>query len=131
MNLEHELLKLLPDIKFAALFGSRATGKARAKSDYDIAIFTTKALSFDQRFELQQLFAGFYDVETELIDIADVYYMSPVGKMEVTKNGVIISDMFADAFMNFKIAARHEYIETERFRKYQRDRIMATINSLV
>ena len=59
MNREpHSLLKeklgRLDEVLFAFLFGSRAGGKPRPDSDWDIGVYTSDALTAEQRFDLRR-----------------------------------------------------------------------------
>ena len=59
-------LEAVPEISFALLFGSRATGKARADSDWDVAVHLSSTLSAAERFRLRARLAG------ELGDLGNV-----------------------------------------------------------
>ncbi|WP_375138714.1 type VII toxin-antitoxin system MntA family adenylyltransferase antitoxin [Pectobacterium polaris] len=61
------------------LFGSQATGNARADSDVDIAILATRALNPVERWELSHQLAKTVDHDVDLIDLLQA---STVLKME-------------------------------------------------
>jgi predicted nucleotidyltransferase len=42
-----------PEVRFAFLFGSRATAKARPDSDWDVAVYVDEGLDDPQRFDLR------------------------------------------------------------------------------
>lgn len=52
-----------PEIAFALLFGSQATGRTHAQSDIDLAVFVDPELSARQRFDLRlELVASLSDL---------------------------------------------------------------------
>lgn len=51
-------LESVPEVSFALLFGSRATGTPRADSDWDVAVFLSPALSTAERFRLRARLSG-------------------------------------------------------------------------
>jgi len=49
-----DLLAATPEVVFAFLFGSRAAGRERSDSDWDIAVFLEPGLDDGQRFDIQR-----------------------------------------------------------------------------
>ena len=88
------LKKQMPDIKIIYLFGSQATGNARADSDVDIAIMATKALDPVERWELSHQLAKTVGHDVDLIDLLQA---STVLKMEIVRNGKLLYDAEATA----------------------------------
>lgn len=60
----------VPDLKAVYLFGSRASGKARADSDYDVAVLAAERLEGKESFfQLQLELAGLTDNGVNLVDL--------------------------------------------------------------
>jgi uncharacterized protein len=58
-----EALVARPEIVFALLFGSRASGRARPDSDWDIAVFLDEALDASTRFRVRRALAAALEPE--------------------------------------------------------------------
>ncbi len=74
MNLESHFLSLIkqavPDLKAVYLFGSRASGKARPDSDYDVAVLAAEPLEGKEAFfRLQLELASLTDSGVNLVDL--------------------------------------------------------------
>jgi uncharacterized protein len=53
-----QVLTGFEDVSFATLFGSRAEGRARPDSDWDIAVYLAEDLDKDQRFRVHRRIAA-------------------------------------------------------------------------
>ncbi len=62
----NERLTRFDEVLFAFLFGSRAGGRPRVESDWDIGVYVSGALSAEQRFDLRRR------LSTELQDLGSV-----------------------------------------------------------
>lgn len=74
MSLESQFLSCIqsavPDLKAVYLFGSRASGKARPDSDYDVAVLATEPLEGRESFfHLQVELASLTDAGVNLVDL--------------------------------------------------------------
>jgi predicted nucleotidyltransferase len=61
VDIPHEIecrLRRVPEVLFALLFGSRARGRARPDSDWDVAVYLDDALDARQRFRLRLRLIG-------------------------------------------------------------------------
>ncbi|GKW23593.1 nucleotidyltransferase domain-containing protein [Pectobacterium polonicum] len=83
------LKKQIPDIRMVYLFGSQATGNARADSDIDIAIMATRTLAPVERWELSNQLAKAMGRDVDLVDLLQA---STVLKMEIVRNGKLLYD---------------------------------------
>lgn len=88
-QLATRLEQLCPTLSFAYLFGSQASGRQRADSDIDIAIFTTEPLSAQARWQLTQQLAREWNRE---VDIVDLRRCSTVLRMQIVTEGRVIID---------------------------------------
>jgi len=74
MSLESQFLSriqsAIPDLKAVYLYGSRASGKARPDSDYDIAVLAAEPLEGKESFfRLQLELASLTDAGVNLVDL--------------------------------------------------------------
>jgi predicted nucleotidyltransferase len=58
-----EALEARPEIVFALLFGSRASGRVRPDSDWDIAVFLDETLDASSRFRVRRELAAALEPE--------------------------------------------------------------------
>ena len=95
-----EYLKTCGDVAVAYLFGSRATGKARSDSDYDIAVLFTKLPSPG---ELLALRADLVFI-TEKLDLVVLNSASAPLRHEVLKHGktLLLVDREGDVELRYR-----------------------------
>lgn len=75
MSVRAELRRVIgahPEVRFAYLFGSRATGRARPDSDWDVAIYLDDSLGARQRFRARNLLTA----ELEEVGPVDVVVLN-------------------------------------------------------
>lgn len=81
-------------IKFAVLFGSRASGSIKEESDFDIAVSLKDGKSiFDDRgkySEMLENFAKTFSTNEDKIDLADLSNANILLRYEITQNGVLL-----------------------------------------
>jgi predicted nucleotidyltransferase len=92
-----------------ALFGSRATGKARAESDWDFAYL---AQGIFDRGAMRLLLAEAVGVLPEHVDLGDLAGASAVLRFEVARDGLPIFDP-KGLFDPFAIAAAHQWFDMQ------------------
>ncbi|WP_226888453.1 type VII toxin-antitoxin system MntA family adenylyltransferase antitoxin [Pectobacterium aquaticum] len=106
------LKKQMHDIKMIYLFGSQATGNARADSDVDIAIMATRALDPVERWELSHQLAKTVGHDVDLIDLLQA---STVLKMEIVRNGKLLYDAEAAAGeFEMTTLSMYQHLQKER-----------------
>jgi len=70
-TLEH-FLEQRPEVRFAYLFGSRASGRNRAESDWDVAVYLDEGLGERARFDwLRQAHAELSAIDLDLVILND------------------------------------------------------------
>jgi predicted nucleotidyltransferase len=123
-GLEHDLRQTLargPEAAFVVVFGSEATGKARADSDLDLAwLPLDRAIPLARELELQ---AELTHVAGREVDLVRVDHASTVCAMEIARDGRLLAGD-RDAWVRFRaeaIAAWLDYAPAlhaanERFR---------------
>lgn len=129
MEIEHEKLKKGAEklgVRMIVLFGSRASGKARKDSDYDIAVLTTKEKNIGESLENYNNVLFFLCDALDLIDyktdLTDINNASPDLNYEIFKEGRLIYGDRTE-FVAFQAYARREYIATRNLREL-RDKLI-------
>ena len=82
-----EILRAVPGLRLAMLYGSAAAGKMRAGSDVDIALLLDHPLSTQQKMTmLSQLECGL----KRAVDIVDLYSLSGTILKQVLRKGRVL-----------------------------------------
>jgi predicted nucleotidyltransferase len=94
-GLVSSLVKQAPDGAFV-LFGSRAKGTYRKHSDYDIGIFKTKGMPFNELSSLIDITESWeadkpYDVNLTNLEIADAGFLKEISKDWVFLGGDLLA----------------------------------------
>lgn len=98
-NIVEKLKKALagrPEIRFAYLFGSYASGKADSLSDVDVAVFVNEGVTnndyaYGYKAELTaELMAA---VKTNSVDVVVLNEAGPFLRSQIIRDGVIINNM--------------------------------------
>lgn len=104
------------------LFGSRATGHARADSDWDVAVLGSHRLSFEELGSIAQEAARILGANEDKIDLVDLWVASPLLQHFVSKEGKLLAgDPFA--FIRFKVLAWKRYMDTAKLRRIRSEAI--------
>ncbi|MCL2894663.1 type VII toxin-antitoxin system MntA family adenylyltransferase antitoxin [Brenneria tiliae] len=108
------LRKALPDIKIIYLFGSQASGQARADSDVDVAIMAEKRLEPVARWELSNQLAKTLHRDVDLVDLLQA---STVLRIEIIRNGRLLYQQ-EDEAEKFEMTALSMYQHLQRERAH-------------
>lgn len=99
------------------LFGSRATGHARADSDWDVAVVADHSLTLDERGTAAEEAAQILGANEDHIDLVDLWDVSPLLQHRVSREGrLLIGDAFA--FIRFKVLAWKRYQDNVAWHKH-------------
>lgn len=102
------------------LFGSRATGHARAGSDWDVAVVADYQLSLEELGACGEEAARLLGANEDHIDIVDLWSASPLLQQFVAKEGKLLQgDPFL--FIRFKVLAWKRYMDTAKFRRLRHE----------
>lgn len=107
------LRRLLPKLDAVILFGSTATGHARADSDVDIAVFGAAPFDAPQMFEARMACEALLKKQVDLIDLRKA---PTVLQMQILKDGRYLlgqKSPLAGAFELF-IARSYEDLQIKR-----------------
>lgn len=110
-----DLPEVMPDLQLLVLFGSAAKGRARAKSDVDLAVRCDGSADFDALFVAIALRLG-----TDRIDLIDLGRAGPLLAFEVARKGHLLFERDPGAFRQFQSLAARRYGDTEKLRHAQR-----------
>ena len=107
-----------PEILFAYLFGSQATGKARANSDVDIAVYLSKKIRSKQTLDWRlTLMAELSRVlRTDAVEIIVLNEAPLVLRYEVVSKGKLLVNADPSKELDFKLRTRDEYFDTAPLR---------------
>src|ERR1035438_3055347 len=97
----------------AILHGSRATGQANERSDWDVAVLGDHALSWDERLDLKRGFAARLDIPQEDVDISDLRSDALLLRYRVATQGRLIEGT-PEEFRKFQIRAWKDYLNNEK-----------------
>lgn len=103
------------DPRAIVLFGSRAQGRQRADSDYDLAMLVGRPVPdvfavATARSDVEDLLGG--DVDLVVLDEA-----SPILAMEILRGHVVLRRRDPDAFENFVVQTLGAYFDLKRVRE--------------
>ncbi len=98
------------------LFGSRASGFSSPHSDFDVAVYAARPLSFEEKIASLENAAKLLSIPEEKIDLVDAYTASPLLQFEIMKHGRVISGA-EDAFREFQWHAWKRYQGTAKLRR--------------
>lgn len=102
------VLRLLPEVETAYLFGSRARGDARSDSDLDLAILAPTPIEPLQRLQLQREMTALLDCDVDLVDLR---HASSVLRLEVVKSGVRLFQRNPDCTLDFEARVLGDYAD--------------------
>lgn len=107
------------------LFGSQAAGRARALSDFDVAVSTDHELTLAEKNEVVEMIAHDFGFHEDKIDLIDIAVAPPLLQMQIATHGKLLRGD-PDLFLRFKVLAWKRYNDTARFRRL-REKYLAKI----
>jgi len=117
-----EALQNYPQVLFAYLFGSQATGNVTPMSDVDIAVYFADDLSSTQQFKLQLHLIGVLGqaLQRNDVEVAVLNNEAIVLHYEVVNTGKLIFSRSDEAQNEFFVRSIRKYFDTEPLRAYFR-----------
>jgi len=109
-----DLNRLEPGVELIALFGSAAMGRARARSDLDIAVRADGPVDLDAVYRLLAPRLG-----TDRLDLVDLRRAGSVLAFEVARHGRPLFERTPGAFRRFQALASSRYCDTAKLRRAQ------------
>lgn len=106
------LLRTVPGVAAAWLFGSVARGQARADSDVDLAILFTGPDREGQRTDLlAQLGAQFESIWQRPCDVVELWHQGPLFRHSVLAEGALLCDLDPERRIDFEARTTSEYLD--------------------
>lgn len=116
-----DFLKKKNNVLLAFLFGSFATGKITHESDIDIAVLFEKKPGI---YETEALKDGIESILKKEVDIAVLNEATPILRMQVLKNGIVIYKRDEKHFNKFYTDTINQYYDLKQTRKKCEDNIL-------
>ena len=131
---KEKLEKYAPEkgIKFIILFGSQALGKGMEKSDFDLAVLTTKEKSIstlDNYNDVLDFLKGALEISDYKIDLTNLNKANLFLRYEVISSGILLYGD-EDEYAGYRAFAFKEYIDSrslfdlEKFLVKKRQRLL-------
>jgi predicted nucleotidyltransferase len=100
-----------PRLRLAVLFGSRATGRARPESDYDVGILPVDAaLTLHEELTLAAKLSAAVDAE---VDLARLDADNPLLGGEIARTSICLFEAEPGVFAAYRAAAMSTWIDFE------------------
>ena len=113
-------LRSVDEIEYAYLFGSRATGTARANSDVDLAIGLRGGQDLELLSDLHDRILGVLDplVPGERMDLVVLTERTPVAlRHQVFKHGRLLFERVRDHLVRLRVRTAREWCDAEPRRR--------------
>lgn len=108
-----------PEIRFAVVFGSAATGQRHGRSDLDLALMGDNLLDLlALTNEVIRL------IHRNEVDVVDLRRASPMLAIEVVRHGRLLYERTPGLYVEFCVLAYRRYADTAKLRDAQRQVIM-------
>jgi predicted nucleotidyltransferase len=124
----------IPYLKMLVLFGSRATGKTHANSDWDFAALYDEQLREScckdkafAWFEVPILLGQFFDLNSDNIDVIELNNCSPLIAHFVARDGKVLYEKETGEFEKFRQRSLKSEIEMKEIRKTLREKVEASL----
>lgn len=101
-------------VQAAYLFGSRARGRAKGKSDLDLALVCSKAVSGLERMEMETQLS---DMLLTDVDLVIFHQANPLLQHKILQYGRLVYEMDRGERIRQEKLARYEYLDTQYLHK--------------
>ena len=115
-----DLDETVSDLELVVLFGSAATGRARARSDVDVAVRCAGPADLDALYRVLAPRIG-----TSRLDLVDLRRAGPLLMMDVARSGRVLYERRPGIYRQFQALASRRYCDTAKLRRAQRRAIHA------
>ncbi len=109
-----DLGQVEPAVEVVVLFGSTAKGRARPRSDVDIAVRGDGPADLDALYLILAPRVG-----TDRLDLVDLRRAGPLLAFEVARHGRLLFERAPGAFRSFQALASRRYCDTAKLRRAQ------------
>ncbi len=117
------LRESVPDLDLLVLFGSAARGRARPRSDLDLAV------RCDGPADLDAVYVALASrFRTDRLDLVDLRRVGPLLAFQIARAGLVLFERSAGLFRQFQSLASRRYADTRRLREAQRRAIQVFLH---
>lgn len=114
---------------FCVWFGSAVDPKLKKHSrDYDLAFYGGQALKEDLKFELYKELSPFFKKPVDVILIQ--LLMDPLLAYEISTKGKLVYESKKDSFLEFQGRAWKDYLDSKRYRDYEKTYLKKRIKNV-
>ncbi|MFB6351367.1 MAG: nucleotidyltransferase domain-containing protein [Bradymonadaceae bacterium] len=125
-QLRARLRAVLPDLDYAYLFGSAATGHLRPDSDVDIAVDVGRKLNAD---DIGRASAPLERLVGRPVDLVDLRRAGPILAMQVLRTGQLLVESNRRARLEFEMYTPSRYADFKRMRRPIDDALVERLSS--
>ncbi|ARV60043.1 hypothetical protein BZZ01_16700 [Nostocales cyanobacterium HT-58-2] len=129
-ELAQQIPEKIPYLKMLVLFGSRATGKTHANSDWDFAVLCDEEERKNHTkdndwswFEIPLLLGDIFRINHEQIDVVELNNCSWLIAHFVARDGILLYEKDRGGFEYFRLTSLRPESEMKKFRQDQRQLI--------
>ncbi|RQD79533.1 nucleotidyltransferase domain-containing protein [Desulfonatronospira sp. MSAO_Bac3] len=113
-NLIYQALSGYPFVQAAYLFGSRARGGARHKSDMDLALVCSKTVSGWERLDMETHISNLLGVDVDLV----IFHQAGILlQHQILKHGQLVYEINRRERIRQETRARYDYPDTRHLHK--------------
>ena len=109
------------NVLLSFVFGSATKGRLTEESDIDIAILFTEKPSPSDILEFKDAFENISGIKTDIVILNDA---SPIIRMQVLKNGVLLSKKDDHVYNEFFMRTVKEYDDLKYTRREEEENIL-------
>ncbi|MEC4813458.1 MAG: nucleotidyltransferase domain-containing protein [Scytonema sp. PMC 1069.18] len=129
-ELAQQLPERIPYLKMLVLFGSRATGKTHAGSDWDFATLYDEEEREKQikdkdwgLFEVPLILSEIFGINPEQIDVVELNNCSWLVAHFIARDGILLYEKDPGGYEYFRLTSLRPESEMKKFRQDQRQLI--------
>jgi len=112
-------------LKLILIFGSNAKGETHPESDMDIAVYSKRVLSEEEKINLTYEFSNIF--RTYKIDLVDIKTAPPLLKREVFKDYVVLYQEDPKLLHQLELVSLYELKESEVLYQLRHERLQEFI----
>lgn len=112
-------------LKLILIFGSYAKGESHPDSDMDIAVYSKRVLSEEEKINLTYELCNIF--RTHKIDLVDIKTASPLLKMEVFKDYIVLYQEDSRLLHQLELVSIYEFKESEVLYQLRHERLQEFI----
>lgn len=105
---------------FCVLFGSAAE-EAHHQRDYDLAFYVGHEISGAIKFDLLKELQSFFDKPIDIVLLQPS--TDPLLAYEIAHKGRLICELKQESFLEFQTRTWKKYLDTQRYRDYEKEYI--------